>query len=126
MFSKDKKKDDHSHHKSGSKHRSGSSSSSSSDSDHKKNPFNMLNVNVVKNAKKINPTLRIKKKTIIVITNRVQNIVLGHRLLHHRILTIKRSKSHGINENETFFQFISLVIFSLKLIIIKIHSFKLM
>ncbi|CAH8675540.1 unnamed protein product [Schistosoma bovis] len=54
--------------------------------------------------KKINLiALRIKKKTNIVIINRVRNIVLDHRLLHHRTLIIKRSKSHGINENETFF-----------------------
>ncbi|XP_018655687.1 MEG-6 [Schistosoma mansoni] len=54
-----------------------------------------------KNTKKINRTIRRSTKTVIVITDRVQNIVLGHRLLHHRIPTIKRSKSHGINKNET-------------------------
>ncbi|CAH8597763.1 unnamed protein product [Schistosoma turkestanicum] len=45
--------------------------------------------------------IRIKKKTvIIVITNRVQNMVLARRLLHHRIRIIKRSNSHVTNDKE--------------------------
>ncbi|CAH8678175.1 unnamed protein product [Schistosoma haematobium] len=69
--------------------------------------------------KKINLiALRIKKKTTIVIINRVQNIVLGHRLLHHRTLIIKRSKSHGINENEMFF-----TIFIISYFLIKVNYY---
>ncbi|CAH8647565.1 unnamed protein product [Schistosoma mattheei] len=59
-----------------------------------------------------------KKKTTIVIINRVQNIVLGHRLLHHRTPIIKRSKSHGINENETFF-----TIFIISYFLIKVNYY---
>ncbi|CAH8682468.1 unnamed protein product [Schistosoma rodhaini] len=55
-----------------------------------------------KNTKKTNHiAIRRSTKTVIVTTDRVQNIVLGHRLLHHRIPTIKRSKNHGIKKNET-------------------------